>query len=126
MKNKIEREYNLRVSDFDRYKKLRPSAILDFFQDVAGIHSVELGCGFNDLIEQKMMWVLVRVKLSIVANPQMYSKVLIETWPLEPTRIGFRREYRIKDLAGNLLVKGSSEWVIVHSEERRLLPAKDI
>lgn len=126
MRNKIEREYNLRVSDFDKFRRIRPAAVLDLFQDIAGIHAVDLGCGYGDLLEQKMMWVLVRVKFTVVSNPIMYSKVLLETWPLEPSRIGFRREYKMSDNNGNILIKGSSEWVIVHSEERRFLPVKDI
>ena len=90
----IERKYYLRTSDFDRFRKMKPSSIMDLFQDAASCHAEQLGCGFDDLISKDMMWVLVRVKFTVVAMPQMFSQVCVRTWPLEPTRAGFRREYR--------------------------------
>lgn len=43
----------------------------------------------------------------------------------EPEKISFRREYLITNLDGNVLIKGSSEWVVMHSVKRRLVPATD-
>lgn len=118
--------YRLRTSDFDRARMIKPSAVMDIFQDIAGAHANILGCGFDDLIGSNKMWVLVRTRFTVETAPAMHSEVVVETWPLEPSRAGFRREYRMSDRNGNILIKGSSDWVIIDSVERRLVPAGDI
>lgn len=122
----FEKEYELRGSDFDRYDRIRPAAVLDLFQDVAGIHAIELGVGFHDLIAREMIWVLTKIRYEIVGELRRYERVRVRTWPLPPSRVNCRREYRIEAMDGAVLVNGTSEWVIVHSEKRRVLPAGDV
>lgn len=126
MNSVFERKFNLRASDFDCYVRMTPSAILDLFQEVAGAHAEELGIGFHPLIEKKMLWVIVRAKYTVIKQPEIHTSVTVKTWPLPPTRLGFRREYLIEDLDGNTLIKGTSDWVLMHSEERKLIPCGDI
>ena len=112
----FEKEYELRGSDFDRFDRIRPAAVLDLFQDVAGIHAVELGVGFHDLIAREMIWVLTKIRYEIVGELRRYERVRVRTWPLPPSRVNCRREYRIEAMDGAVLVNGTSEWVIVHNE----------
>lgn len=126
MASVFERQFNLRMSDFDCYERITPSAVLDLFQEVAGAHAEELGSGFHALAEQKMLWVIVRAKYEVVKQPRFHTCITAKTWPLPPTRVGFQREYLIEDSDGNVLIKGTSDWVIIHSEERRLVPAGNI
>ena len=46
MKKLWQREYTLRAGDFDKFDRIKPSAVLDLFQDVAGQHAEEIGVGF--------------------------------------------------------------------------------
>lgn len=125
--NKIwQNNYTLRAGDFDCFDRIKPSAVLDLFQDVAGQHAEELGVGFSAMLEKNYLWVLTRVKFKILSQPQRYQKVTVKTWPLEPNRLNYRREYSIKDQNGNLIIVGSSEWVVVHSKERRFLSVPDL
>lgn len=122
----FERNYYLRTSDFDCRWRLQPASILDLFQDVAGAHAQVLGIGGDTMLEKKLLWVLTKVKFQILAPAHMFQEVRVKTWPLSPGRIGFQREYLIEDMEGHPLVKGSSQWVMVHSEERRFMPVKDV
>lgn len=121
-----EKEYELRGSDFDACDRIRPAAVLDLFQDVAGIHAIELGVGFHDLIARELIWVLTKIRYAVVGTPHRYERVRVRTWPLPPGRVNCRREYRIEAMDGTALIHGTSEWVIVHSEKRRVLPAGDV
>lgn len=116
-----QKEYILRAGDFDKFNRIKPSAVLELFQDAAGQHALELGVGFESMIKRSYMWVLVRVKFRIVSNPVCYQKVLIKTWPLAPNRLSYRREYSIENENGESLIQGSSEWVVMNSETRRLV-----
>ncbi len=122
----LEREYWLRTSDFDTNGRIQPAAILDLFQDVAGVHSVEMGIGAETMGAQDRMWVLTKVRYRLEGPMKMFQKVRVQTWPLTPSRLGFQREYCIRDEAGQILVRGSSQWVLVHSIERRFMPVKEV
>ena len=126
MKNFFEREYYLRTSDFDKNRRILPSSVLDFFQDVAGAHAKALNCGYDALINQSLVWVLTRVRYALVSDAPMFSKIKVKTWPLPPTRFSYTREYEIVDENGNMLFKGSSEWVLMDINERRLATGKNV
>lgn len=121
MKRLWEKEYTLRASDFDKYNRIKPSAILELFQDAAGQHALELGVGFDEMIKRSYLWVLTRIKFKIISNPKSYQTVIVKTWPLSPNRLSYRREYCIESESGEKLIVGSSDWVVIHSEKRRLI-----
>ncbi len=121
-----EKEYHLRASDFDKFNHIKPSAVLDLFQDAAGQHAEEIGVGFGDMIKRSYLWVLTRIKFEFLSHPKSYGKVIVKTWPLKPNRLTYRREYAIEDENGERLIVGSSEWVVIHSEKRRLVSAPDL
>lgn len=120
--NKIYCEtFALRTSDFDCYGQIKPSAVLDLFQEVAGAHANELGIGFEALLEKNLLWVLVKVKFKIEKEIKEHQRVIVKTWPLPAGRVTLQREYLIEDMDGNPLVKGSSEWVTIDSIKRRIV-----
>lgn len=126
MKNLWQKEYILRAGDFDKFDRIKPSAVLDLFQDAAGQHAEEIGVGFDDMLAQEYLWVLTRIKFEIISAPSRYQSVVVKTWPLAPNRLNYRREYCIEDMDGNKLIIGSSEWVVIHSTERKLLSVPDL
>lgn len=126
MKVLWEKEYTLRANDFDKYNRIKPSAVLELFQDAAGQHAIELGVGFDDMIKRSYLWVLTRIKFKIISNPKSYQRVSVKTWPLEPNRLSYRREYSIENENGERLIIGSSEWMIIDSEKRCLVSDPDL
>lgn len=126
MGNKLTKTYNLRTADFDLYMRLRPRSILDMFQDAAGDHAIELGCGIQDIPQRGLAWVLTKTRYEVLAQPQMYSNVKVHTWPLKPGKFVYRREYLMEDLEGQVLVRGTSEWVIMDFADRKLKMVPDI
>ena len=126
MQNMFEKSFTLRTSDFDCYRKISPAAVLDLFQVVAGEHAILLGCGFDDFYRKNLLWVLVRTKYEVINEPALYQTVKVKTWPLVPSRAGFQREYLMEDEQGNPLIKGSSDWVIIDSELRKIVSATNV
>lgn len=126
MQNIWSKDYTLRANDFDKYDRLLPSSVLSLFQDAAGQHGEQIGVGFHEMLEKNYLWVVVRLKYGILKAPKRYSKVTIKTWPFEPKRFSYRREYLITDESGEKLIIGSSEWVIIDSNKRSLVSAPDL
>ena len=126
MNETLERKYRLKFSDFNCHDEIAPYAVLDYFQDVAGEHADYIGVGFNDMVSKGYFWVLVRTKYEVIKEPTLYSKIKVRTWPHPKGRIDFDRDYLILDENNNILIKGTSKWVIVNYKTRRLSLTKDI
>ena len=125
-KNIFEKEFELRISDFDCFDKIKPSVILDFFQDVAGEHADILSVGFNDLIKKDLIWVLVRTKYEVIKEPNLYSKIKIKTWPHPKGRIDFDRDYLILDENNNINLKIEALYFIdVYQEAILIVDTKE-
>ncbi len=126
MKAVLEKNYDLRPNDFNRFGRLTPSAILDIFQDMAGRHSIIMGAGLESLKKKGLFWVVAKIRFEVLGDAKMYQTVKVKTWPLKPSRVTFRRECLISDLEGNILVRGSSEWVVVDSVKRRIASSEGV
>lgn len=121
-----EKNYALRAIDFDKFNRIKPSAVLELFQDAAGQHAESVGVGFAALLKRSYLWVLTQIKFRIIREPESYQEVIVRTWPLAPNRLGYRREYAIENKNGERLIVGSSKWVIMHSEKRSLITGTNV
>jgi len=126
MQNKYSTKIRLRTSDFDTYGKIKPSSVLDLFQEAAGAHANLLGSGFDDLVKRDLLWVVTKIKYEVLKNVPMHSEVVVTTWPKEPSRVTFEREYLIQDENGEILIKASSQWAIMHKQKRTIVLVNDI
>ena len=126
MKNNYEYSLRLRVSDFDINRNIKPSSVLDLFQEAASAHADVLGIGFSSLSDKNLLWVVTKVKFKILKMPEMHSSVTVRTWPLKPDSIKLQREYVMHSQSGEPLIVGTSEWVLMDAVSRRIAPSKDI
>lgn len=117
--------YQLRTSDFDRNERIKPSSVLDIFQDIAAIQAEEMGIGYERMMSEGVFWAVARTKFEIVRNPAMHSVAVARTWPHSPSRLIFHRDYSLKDAEGSLLVKATSEWMLMDVETRSLASVVD-
>lgn len=116
----------LRPRDCDLNGKWRPSAVLETMQDTAGVHSMLLGCGRDDLIRHNIVWVLSRCELHMDRYPAVGEKVTVHTFPT-PTRICFfPRYYIFTDARGEMIGKAGTLWLLLDLSTRHMLPPGDI
>ncbi|MBE6464114.1 MAG: hypothetical protein E7003_02100 [Eggerthellaceae bacterium] len=119
----LERNYRLRWMDFDLYGHLKPQAALDLMQDVATIHAKEMGFSDEELRDKGIFWIVTRMKLTIVKQPERLSCVTVRTWPHTQTKLSFLRDFLITDESGELIAKATSEWMVVSIEKRSFASA---
>lgn len=125
MTQALELDYRLRWMDFDRYGRLHPAPVLDMFQDVATVHAANMGMSRDAMVARGVFWAVVRSKLEYVKAPAQLQGVTVRTWPHAPTRFSFQRDFTMRDAAGDLLVKASTEWVLMDLEARKFVSVKD-
>ena len=122
----IEKRYTLRTLDFDNDINVKPSAVLDLFQDSAGYHTKLFECDREHMIERGLFWVLVNVKYEILKMPEPTSDVIVKTWPLRSAGVRYIRNFKINDVEGNLLIKGISCWAVLDATTRRIVPKLNV
>jgi len=111
----------------DFKETLKLSTLFSFFQDVASLASINLGFGIHTLEQEHgVAWVLMRMRVDIIRNPVLDEEITIETWPLEPKKLEFGRDYLVRDRDGNIIIRAVSSWVIMDIKERKLKRAETI
>ncbi len=123
---KFQDTYRLTIGNFDCLDHVLISTVLDVFQDIAGKNASSYGYGYEELLAMNKFWVVLRTKYKVIKNLPEYENITVTTWTNEPSKIDIYRHYEMLDKNGDLLVKGSSQWVVVDLNTRRLIKLLDI
>ena len=118
-------EFNVREKDVKLNDKLRYSAILDFFQDIASIQANEAGIGFKEVVKKNFYWILLYVSFEVKKNlPEFGEAINVITWPKEKGRIEYEREYEIRNKNNEILITGISNWCLIDINTRSIRRAE--
>ena len=118
-------DFEVSERDVDCYGRLRPSMILFYAQQVAGMHSTELTVGYDVLAKQRMFWAVTRHKVQVTRLPRLGETIHIETWPMPTTRVAYPRSMVAYDKQGNEVFRSISLWVLMDLDTRNMiLPGK--
>lgn len=122
---KFEFDHKLITSDTDFKRELKPSAILNFFQETAGINSENMGIGYTDLHPRGLFWVLSKIYVEL-ENPVLYGDtVRIATWPHKPNKAIFERSFSISE-NNETRVRALSRWCLLEAATGRIAHASQI
>ena len=126
-KPKTYRESQLiRTCDCDMMGTWRPSAILTAMQETAGMHSHMIGCGRDDLIKNRIVWVLSRCEVRMDRYPRIGETVTTETLAKPNRRWFFPRYYTFFDGEGRQIGCASTLWVLLNIDDRKMVPPGDV
>ncbi|MDJ0785013.1 MAG: thioesterase [Desulfosarcinaceae bacterium] len=123
---KIRIPKTIGFNEVDAQRQLRLKHLFNYLQEAAAIHSLQVGCGTGDLLEQGYAWVLNKVGLTINRLPRLEETIEIVTWH-KGTR-GFRsyRDYQIKS-GDEVLVSATSLWLFIDVDKKKIIkPPADL
>lgn len=102
----------------DRDSLMSIPAILDMFQDVAGIHADSVGIGALELEEKGLFWIVSKMRLVINKRPLVQEMLDAVTWIQPAERATCERDWSIsKD--GEVLAYVRSIWAALKRENFR-------
>lgn len=113
--------YKIRTSDLDYRDEMRLSAYLDLFQTIAGKHADLLGLGYEQMLKNGIAWVITKVKFDCILPLGSDETVTVVTEPHEKGLMDFTRDYYVYKEDGSLAAKGTSQWVHIDFENRKLV-----
>ena len=121
-----DEKFVLRNSDFSFKDKLKPQAMLELFEEIAGRHATKLNIGYEDLKKLKYAWVVVRTKVKIYSDLKNGSNAIVRTFPSKRGKIDFDRNYQLLSEDGSVAVDAMSKWIVINYETRRISRASEI
>jgi medium-chain acyl-[acyl-carrier-protein] hydrolase len=125
LKRIYEKKLSVPFYDADYLHRMKVSAILKEFSQLAGEDYIDRGMSHQFLSEHGGVFLVSRVAVRIVRYPTHGQRVTVSTW--EPERRGplFIRAYAMTDEAGNLLAEGESGWLYVEINTRKIVRPRD-
>ena len=112
--------------DVDDHLCLKVSSIFKFFQQVSTNHCEKLNIGQKDTIDKGVCWVVTKMQFVIHKYPKMNDEVIVTTHPGVTNKFLFPRFYEMYDKKGNLLISGSSIWVLIDMNTRHVVLKPDL
>lgn len=93
--------------------------LCEYMQEAAGNHAAKLGLSMNRLYDEKLAWVLARLRLVPEKMPAMHSRIVVETWPVGIEGLQYRRDFIVRGMGGDVLLRAVTQWVVVSLETRK-------
>ena len=100
----------VRYSECDSEGRLAVTALLNYFQDCSTMQSEDLGVGVEALHRRGTMWVVNSWNIEIIRLPELSESIVAGTIPYEIRGFFGKRNFFMKDAAGEYLAKADSLW----------------
>ncbi|MFO7718017.1 MAG: thioesterase [Desulfohalobium sp.] len=113
----------VRMAEADAQHRLSVPALAAIVQEAAGRHASALQLGVEDLGRTNQAWFLLRMFLHLERFPRVGQEVWVQTWPCGLKAGATKRDFYIRDAAGELYGWASSLWAVVDVNARRMVPA---
>ena len=114
-----EESIHVKSYEVDVAGQLRLASLFNYFQETAGNHATHLGAGYEKLKTLGYYWVLSRAKVRIQRLPQWRETVTLATWPKGQDGLLFLRDFRMTDERGEVLLTGSTGWLLIDAEHNK-------
>jgi len=105
----------------DRYGFLRPIMLMNFLQGAAESHAEELGAGRTYCESKGFAWVVTHNMVDIIELPRSKQEITLVTWPSYHDGLRAYRDFEIQDANGRVLIRATSQWVLINLQTRRPL-----
>lgn len=117
----FKKKYTVQASETDFRRQLKLSSLFMYLQDMATEHAYKIGVG-RDALQKKygIIWVLNCAKVEVIRLPMHMEEITIETWPEQPEKVQFNRNFLVYDNDGNIIAKAFSQWVVIDFSTRKL------
>lgn len=118
-KQTFENKHLVTYSDINNQGVVSTSALIDYLQVIAILHSDEIGYDTNWFLDHKLGWALVGWHVHIHRYPKEKELLTIDTWTENYRRIQANRDFKITDVSGNAIADASSRWFLMNTEKRK-------
>lgn len=122
---KYQERLTIKSYQTNQYGKASITALFHIMLEAAWAHAQIMDWGYDDLKNHNLFWVLSRFYLKVEKYPAWQDEIILNTWSAGTDGMYAYREYIVEDLQGNILFKGSSAWLILDMDNRKIFRLSD-
>ncbi|MEW5817247.1 MAG: acyl-ACP thioesterase domain-containing protein [Spirochaetota bacterium] len=111
--------YNLRSYEIDIKHRVFLTTLCNYLQESAWNHARVLELGFEQLKDNRQIWVLSRLLIELDAIPLWGDTIFIETWAKGTERLFALRDFNIFTAQGDVVGGAASAWLIIDEKTKR-------
>lgn len=112
--------FKVTEDDLHMCGNIKAGSLLLRFQDIAAAHAEALGIGFDELMKNKRIWVMSKLRFRLYGQFKVGEEYVLETYPRPKRGVTFFRDYYVYDSDNNLAAAGISHWCVINFESRRI------
>ncbi len=115
------KDFTIHSYETNRFGNASLSSVFNFFIEIAWEHAQKLDWGFDALKRNNYFWVLSRVFIQVEKYPEWQEKITVETWTTGTDGIYALREFAIKNVQDEVIIRASSAWLILDQESKKII-----
>lgn len=119
------RDYFIHYYQIDLNLNLSVVGLLRILEDIAILHSDDMGLGLKYYEENNLGWMLIRWHIKINRMPKFKDTVTVITEPKAFRNFYANRFYTVNDREGNVLVDAKTLWAFVNTGTRKPMKVND-
>lgn len=110
----------------DDNDRLHVWAAVRLCQEVTEYHGNATGIGFKTLVAQNRAWVITHALYHFYRLPDAFERIMLNTWSRGNNGLIANRDYRVQTESGETLLTGTSAWVLIDMQTRRVMRLNDV
>ena len=115
----FNRNYLVHYYEAGADRRLTLPALIQYFEDIAILHSTERGLDLDYYEKNHCGWMLIKWDVKVHALPCFGENVLVETRVHAMKSFMADREFRMRAEDGTVLAEARSNWLLVDTVRRR-------
>jgi medium-chain acyl-[acyl-carrier-protein] hydrolase len=121
----FSRNYLVHYYEADSARRLTIPALIQYFEDIAILHSASVGFGLDYFHDHNCGWMLLKWDVKIRTLPKFAETVTVATRVHAMKRFLADREFVMTSAAGEILAEARSNWLFADIVRRRPLRVSD-
>lgn len=123
----LGKTYPIAYYDVDLNMVLKPSALLNFLQDIATINAEMFGFGYSYTHPKNYGWFLIKYRMEFDQYPQNLDEIIIKTEARGISKIIANRDFEIWTPDNKKrLGKVASNWMLIDLSNKSILPLSKV
>ena len=114
-----EENFKIGLKDIGKNNLIKNKAILEMLENIGAFQSDLVGYGINDIIKNKITWILLEWDLKVIDRPEYGNELKIRTWARSANRFFTYRDFEIY-VKDKLVAVATSKWALVDIEKRKI------
>lgn len=121
------KKYQLKYYEMDYNRSLKPSALMNFLQDMATVNAEMLGFGYSFTSAKNYGWFLIKYHMEFDDYPHELDEILIQTEARGYSKILAYRDFEIRTTTNEKrLGRITSNWMMIDFNNNKILPLSKV